>query len=144
MLREYKQTEIGRIIRARRKGLGLTLKECAEKIGISRQAVSQIEFGKNRGGNSKLIEDLAQFLDLDERELLLTRPERRLCQKKRETPLGEFWTKMRIKQHLTMKQLATLAGVSEALVSENELGKHRPKNSTLKKIAWALECKIPR
>ncbi|MDO8728260.1 MAG: helix-turn-helix transcriptional regulator [bacterium] len=144
MQRVYQPTTLGKIIRARRKQHHVTLRECAEKIGVSRQAVSQIEMGKNRGGNSKLIEDIAQVLDLDERELLLTRPKRRLCQKKRETPLGEFWTKMRIKQSLTMKQLATLAGVSEALVSINERGKHRPKNSTLKKIALVLECKIPR
>lgn len=143
MQRAYQPTELGKIVRARRKEHHVILRECAEKVGVSRQSVSQIEMGKNRGGNSKLIEDLAQVLDLDERELLLTRPKRRLCKKQRRTQLGGFLTRQRLKSHLTQNEVAERAGVSPTTVLENERGKHLSKRSTLSKIGWALECDIP-
>ena len=144
MPKKYEQTEMGRIIRARRKELGLTLERCAEKLGFgSRQAISQMELGLNRFGNNQRLECLAQFLGLNIDSLQAIRPKRRLCQKKRETPLGDFLTRRRLKVHLTQDKVARRAGVGRFL-SDIERGKCLPKHSTLNKIAGALECEIPK
>ncbi|MBI2674095.1 MAG: helix-turn-helix transcriptional regulator [Candidatus Zambryskibacteria bacterium] len=143
MQREHKQTKLGRIFRARRKELGLTLERCAEKLGFSsRQAISQMELGLNRFGNNQRLECLAQFLGLNVDSLRAVRPKRRLCQKKRGTPLGDFLTKQRLKNHLTQEKVVKRAGIGKFL-SDIERGKAHPKRSTLQKVAWALECKIP-
>ncbi len=142
MRQRYRPTKMGRIFRAQRKQLSLTLAKCALVVGVSRQAISQIEMGKNRGGNSKVIEALAQFLKLDFNNIETIRPKRRLCKKKRETALGSFLTRQRLKSHLSQNEVARWAGVSRS-ISDIERGKTYPRHSTLEKITWVLECEIP-
>ena len=142
--RAYPPTLMGRMFRRARKKLGFTLERCAEELGFgSRQAISQMELGLNRFGNNQRLECLAQFLGLNIDSLQAIRPKRRLCQKKRETPLGDFLTRRRLKVHLTQDKVARRAGVGRFL-SDIERGKCLPKHSTLNKIAGALECEIPK
>ena len=141
--RAYPPTLMGRMFRRARKKLGLSLKRCAEKIGVSRQAIHQLETGKTKGSNSKLIENLVQVLGLNINELEAVRPKRKLCEKKRDTPLGDYLTRRRLKVHLTQDKVVRRAGVGRFL-SDIERGKCLPKHSTLNKIAGALECKIPK
>ena len=142
MRQRYQPTKMGRVFRAQRRRLSLTLAKCALVVGVSRQAISQIEMGINRGGNSRVIEALAQFLKLDLNGIETIRPKRRLCKKKRETALGSFLTRQRLKAHLNQNEVAKWAGVS-GCISNIERGKTHPRHSTLKKITWVLECEIP-
>ena len=141
--RAYLLTSMGRMCRRARKKLGLSLKRCAEKVGVSRQAIHQLETGKTKGSNSKLIENLVQVLDLNINELEAVRPKRKLCEKKRNNPLGDYLTRRRLKVHLTQNELARRAGIGRFL-SDIEQGKCVPKYSTLNKIAGVLECEMPK
>ena len=52
--------KIGNKIREARKELGLTQTEFAKKIGSTRSTVSDLEKGINKGGNFKLINNIAK------------------------------------------------------------------------------------
>lgn len=59
-----KKEELGKVIRARRKVLNLTIGELAEYTGLSRTTISDIELGKT---NSRLdiLNEILGFLNLE-------------------------------------------------------------------------------
>ena len=59
-----KKEELGRIIRARRKVLNLTIGELAEYTGLSRTTISDIELG-NTHPRLDVINEILRFLNLE-------------------------------------------------------------------------------
>src|SRR3990167_6024831 len=116
MQRKCQRTELGDLIRAGRQKLDLTLEMCGMRLGgISRQAVKQMEVGQNRFGNDQALEYLVDFLKLDIDFLRAIRPKRKLCKKKRDTPLGNFLTKRRLRANLTQDKVVKWAGIARFL-----------------------------
>lgn len=56
--------ELGKIIRARRKVLNLTIGELSEYTGLSRTTISDIELGKTNP-RLDIITEIIRFLDLE-------------------------------------------------------------------------------
>lgn len=52
---------LGEKIKQSRKELGLTQQEFAKKLGISRSNLSDIENGRNKAGNLKLLNKISEF-----------------------------------------------------------------------------------
>src|SRR6266581_8805910 len=63
------QEILGRVIRRERQGRDMTIKELGDKAGLSEIYVGEIERGQ-KYPSSKVLESLAQALDLDIAELL--------------------------------------------------------------------------
>lgn len=59
-----KKEELGKIIRARRKVLNLTIGELAEYTGLSRTTISDIELG-NTHPRLDVINEILRFLNLE-------------------------------------------------------------------------------
>lgn len=59
-----KKEELGKIIRARRKVLNLTIGELAEYAGLSRTTISDIELG-NTHPRLDVINEILRFLNLE-------------------------------------------------------------------------------
>jgi transcriptional regulator with XRE-family HTH domain len=59
-----KKDELGKIIRARRKVLNLTIGELAEYTGLSRTTISDIELGKTHP-RLDVINEVLSFLNLE-------------------------------------------------------------------------------
>lgn len=59
-----KNTELGKIIRVRRKVLNLTIGELSEYTGLSRTTISDIELGKTNP-RLDIITEILQFLNLE-------------------------------------------------------------------------------
>jgi transcriptional regulator with XRE-family HTH domain len=66
---EIKRLSFGRILRAHRKGLGMSAKAAALKLGFSPQLLSEYETGKSLPSLSKAIE-MADALALDREDAL--------------------------------------------------------------------------
>lgn len=63
-------SEIGKRIKQRRKELGLTQDEVAEMLGCRKQNISEYELGKRDGLNLKKLEQIAEILKTDLKQLL--------------------------------------------------------------------------
>ncbi len=59
-----KKEELGKLIRARRKVLNLTIGELAEYTGLSRTTISDIELGKIHS-RLDVINEILRFLNLE-------------------------------------------------------------------------------
>jgi DNA-binding XRE family transcriptional regulator len=62
--------DIGKIMRARRLELGLTLRQVADRSGMSYQLISQIEIGNRPNPTRNTLQKLAVALEMDVRDLL--------------------------------------------------------------------------
>jgi transcriptional regulator with XRE-family HTH domain len=62
--------ELGTFVRERRKALGYTLEEVADQIGVSHQALSQLELGQTRGLKGPNMYKLARVLNVTADALL--------------------------------------------------------------------------
>lgn len=142
----HKQTksEMGQLIRSRRKELGLSLKGLAGKLDVSRQFVSQIEFGQCRlSTNDDIIVKLSDILKLDVAELEAVRPKRRLKHPNNSDGLGGFLAAKRLELHLTQREVGERTEVAASLVSGIETGSFRPSTNLLKKFSQIFSCEIP-
>jgi len=79
-------SRLGRLVRARRKKLGLSLAQVGNKIEATRQFMSQIELGQcPLSENGVLIKRLAEALKLDVSKLQAVRPKRKKRKSLRKT-----------------------------------------------------------
>jgi len=147
--RRETKSELGQLIRTRRKELGMSIKRLAKKLNVSQQFINQIEFGKcNLSKGDETIVKIAQALELDVNKLKAVRPEKKRKQlgklmTERVTPLGKFITTRRLELQLSQADVARSANSHTSLVSNLERGVCRPGDCTLKRISEALECEIP-
>jgi len=137
------ESNMGNLVRTHRKELAMSEKELAKKLGVTRQYVSQIELGLCPLRKNKVITRITRVLKIDPALLEAVRPRRRLCQKKREDPLGDFLTRRRLDLDLTQTQVAKRAQSSLTIVSDMERGKDFLRGSMLQRFSRALECEIP-
>ena len=137
-------SDLGRLVRRRRKELAMSISQLAKKLRVSQQYVNQIEFGQCRlSKNDNMIERLSQVLKLDVNELQAVRPKPKPKLKERETPLGNFLTKRRLELHLSQMQVAQRAKTFPSHISQIERGDYCPGRLILERISKALECEIP-
>lgn len=135
-------SRLGGLIRSSRKELGFTQEELAQKLGVSKQYISQVEIGQrplNEGDFT--LERLAKTLKLDLTVLRASRPLRKMKKPRAENTLGGFLTSQRLKLRLTQREVAKQAGVNQSTVGLIERGITRhPHPELLTKIARALGC----
>jgi transcriptional regulator with XRE-family HTH domain len=146
MTRKETTSELGQLVRDRRKELGMSIRKLADRLNVTYQFVSQIELGQCRvSKNDELIGKLAQALELDVAELEAVRPERRMKQMQKEhiNPLSGFLAAKRLELRLTQREVSERAEVGAAVVSGIETGRLRPSSNVLEKIAKVLDCQIP-
>jgi len=137
------KSELGQLVRTRRKELGISTGALAEKLDVSRQFVNQIEFGQCRlSENDDMIVRLAQILELDVNELEAVRPTRRL-KMSTTNPLGGFLAAKRLELRLSQREVAERGEIQNGVVSSVETGRLRPNPNLLDKFAKALDCQIP-
>lgn len=145
--RKPTNSKLGRLIRARRKELIMSLNQLANELNVSRQLVNQIEFGQCRLSESdEMIERLAQALQLDVNELRAVRPMRRLKQNTRIslTPFGKIIVSRRLELQLTQREVGKRIGVRAEIISNLETGKTiYPNPSLIDKLTKVLDCQIP-
>ena len=139
-------SELGQLVRARRKGLIMSLSQLASELDVSRQLVNQIELGQCRLSESdEMIKRLAQALQLDVNELRAVRPTRRLKQNTRisPTPFGKIIVSKRLELHLTQREVGKRVGVRAEVISNLETGRMiYPNFSLINKLAEILGCHI--
>ncbi len=137
-------SKLGQLIRSRRKELGMNLDVLAEKLNVSPQFVSKIEFGQCRLSESgDRIAQLAQILELDVNKLEALRPIRRMKQIGTTSPLGGFLAAKRLELRLSQREVGRRAEIHHSAVSRVETGKLQPGLNLLDKLAKALGCSIP-
>lgn len=142
--RKQSSSELGQLVRLRRKELGISTCALAKKLNVSRQLVNQIEFGWCPLSESdEMIARLAQILELEVSQLEAVRPKRRLKQVSPTNPLGRFLVSKRFELKLTQREVAEKANMSVHAVCGIERGTYRPSGFVLGKISKALECEIP-
>lgn len=118
-------------IRWRRKKLGLTQRELAAKLGVTRGTICNWELGHSRPG-LRQTPRVAHFLD----RLTLFRPGKPL-----DFPVRLYLARRRL--GLSQAELAMRLGVSEGAVWEWENGNHRPRARHRKKLEALFEEVIP-
>lgn len=137
-------SELGRKVRNRRRELGMSSTQLAQKLGVSRQLISQIELGQCSLNNNVTLEGLAHTLELDVSELRAIRPKRKLAKRGvRKTPLGNLVTKRRLELRYNQSQVAQLASIGLSTISRIETGEYRPGPRILGRLEKALKCAIP-
>lgn len=142
--RKQSKSELGQLVRTRRKELGMSIGVLAEKLDVSKQFVNQIEFGQCRlSENDEMIAQLAQILELNVNELEAVRPTRRRKQMDNTNPLGKFLAAKRLEFRLSQSEVAERGEIQNSVVSGIETGRLRPSPNLLDKFAKALNCQIP-
>lgn len=137
-------SELGQLIRSRRKELLMSINILAKKLKVSRQFVNQIEFGQCRLiENDEMIAQLAQVLELDINQLEAVRPERRLKKMENTNSLGKFLSAKRLELRLTQREVSERAEIRSNVVSGVETGRVHPSPNLLKKFTTVLNCQIP-
>lgn len=66
--------DLGKYIRSRRQELGLTLRQVAERSGLSYQLISQIELGTKPNPTFNTVKALARALEIEPSQLLEPQP----------------------------------------------------------------------
>ena len=142
-------SELGILMRKRRKELSMSAIELAKKLGVSRQFVDNIEYGRNNLSQSDdLLKRLAEALELDVSVLEAVRSKRKPGSGRKSlsctsTPLGILIRQKRMEQDLTAKMLAGRAGVCTLTISHIETGRTLPRYDTLRKLGQALGIDFP-
>ena len=137
-------SELGRLVRSRRKELVMSIEVLAKKMGVSRQFINQIEFGQARLiRNDEMVARLANVLNIDLVKLKELRQERRLRRTSSSEGLGLFLATKRRELKLNQAQFAKYAGISTVVVSGIESGSYRARKWVIAKIAKAIGSEIP-
>lgn len=145
--------EIGKRIATIRKQKGLSQKELSEKIGLkSVQGLQKIEYGDFHPKKEtlqkiakvlgvsiiELDDDLKETVDRWNQEHdIKTIPED--CRPE-ETTFGERLKTIRKEKGFTQKSLAKETGLAEITIRQYEIGRYKPKDEALEKLANVLEC----
>ena len=140
--RKSTASELGLLIRNRRKELVMSISQLAGKLDVSRQYVNRVEFGQcSLSENDDMIERLAKVLKLDVNNLQAVRPIR----KRMDTvnPLGEFLAAKRLELRLTQREIAERVDIHCNAVSRIERGWFHPNPNLLDKLAKVLDCQVP-
>ena len=74
-LRDHRYAQLMADLAARRRQLGLSQRELADRLGIHRQFVSRVELGERRLDVAEFV-DFARALELDPAKLVARMPER--------------------------------------------------------------------
>lgn len=138
-------SELGKLVRSRRKQLMMTIAELATKLGVSPQFVTQIEMGKcNLTTDTKRLKQLSEVLRLDINELNARKLKRRLKQNcLTPTPLSKLLTDRRLQLMLTQSEVSIRAEIRHDVFKRIERGLINPSAIELKKLSQVLECEIP-
>lgn len=134
------KTELGRFIRARRKTLGLSIKEFAERLHVRIYFIRQIEIA-GKTILYKRARQIANALEIDVKELSKFIAVIGVKSKKQSktNSFGDFVREHRKILCLSTYELSELLDVSRNYVSLVELGKTNPqKKSFLEKLAKVL------
>lgn len=144
--RKQADSDLGRLIRSRREGLGLSCAELGRKLGISRAAMSQIELGETRlSQNDIKFAKLAKALRIDIAKLKALRLKKRLKQIPADPrTLGGFLTIRRLKLNLTQREVVERSGLHIHTIGTIEKNRHCPRRSSLDKLAGVLEFRVSR
>jgi len=118
---------LGERIRAHREEKGLSLKELAQRAGISYSYLCEIEKGLVLP-SVRSLRKIASGLKAPLKDLMSP-----------PTSLGGKLKKIREEQGLKQSQLAKKAGVSAGLIGQIEKGKIQPSLRTVEKLASALD-----
>lgn len=143
---DYKplDNKLGQLMRPRRKELGISSQELAEKLGVTSQMVNQIERGNCPLSESdELLAKIAAALQLKKSALMAVQPKRKLKKIVAKTPLGEILSNRKVELGLTLKEIGSLAGLAESTMSLIVRGEIQPHPKIIKKLSTALQCKIP-
>lgn len=142
--RKGTESKLGRLVRNRRKELGMTTSMLAERLSVSRQWVDRIEFETCCLSNSnEMIVKLAQILALDVNKLEAVRPARKLRETSTTSPLGRFLIARRLELHLSQREVAKRVEISQSFLSSVEKGQRRASPCLLDKLTKVLDCHIP-
>ena len=138
---------LGAAIRARRKGLALSINDLAVRLDMTSQWVSLMERGKATLLKDERLEQVAHALEMDPETLRSLRPEHKKPGPKASvritsaTPLGAFLVERRLALGLTRDAVAVAAGISPSALFCLEKGEtKRPRFHVLEKISGVLQC----
>ncbi len=135
-------TDLGKLLRGRRKELGLRLKIVADKAGITRQRLNQIELGRCTMESKETMNLLATALNLEISQLEAVKPKRKFKEITASSPLGDFFSKKRLELKISREGLGALAEMSSHSILRIEMSSP-VKWKTVQKLAKALKCEIP-
>lgn len=136
--------KLGQLMRPRRKELGISSQELAEKLGVTSQMVNHIERGNCPLSESdELLAKIATALQLEKSALMAVQPKRKLKKIVAKTPLGKFLSSRKSELGLTLKEIRDRANLNEATLSLIFRGEVYPQPELRKKLSTALQCKIP-
>jgi len=143
--RKQTKSELGQLVRSRRKELGLSLSGLADKMNVSRQFVNQIEFGQARlSTNDEMVARLAQALEIDVNKLDVVRPKRRLrTSMNGDNSLGQFLAAKRVDLRLSQRELGELADFTVSQIGGLEKDRLRVSADRLNMLSKVLKCEIP-
>jgi|SRR5581483_5612246 len=127
------RTKLGKLIRAKREKLGLSLEDFAERVNMSVQEAKTLEL-KRRRLNSKHILPLSETLKLKLIMLLPFGP-----YKESSADLGIYIRERRVTLQMTQNELAKKCNVTRAEISVIELGLQKPGPTLTLKLAVHLK-----
>ncbi len=133
---------IGDNIKTKRKQLGMTLEELANKVGVSRQTIFRYETGQINIPSDK-IEKIANALECSPAYIMgwekeEPSPDRTIHAE----PLKNNIKKLRISNGVTQKSLANYLNVEQDTLANWEQGKFDVDNTSLQKIADYFHCSV--
>ncbi len=136
------RTELGKLLRSRRKELGLSLEMVADKTGITKQGINKIELGRCMMESIETMKLLANALNFEISELEAVKLKRKFKKIVAPSRLGKFFSRKRSELNVSREGFGALAGMSACSILRIEMG--RPvKWKTVQKLAKALKCEIP-
>lgn len=130
---------LGDKIREARKSKRLSITEVAQKVGVTRQYISQIETGV-QNPSLKILGKICDILNLSYEEMLKIRNyslESQL-EGQEESSLGNKIKKARKRRWLQSQEVAKMVGISESYFSDIENDRKTPSMKVLKKICDVL------
>lgn len=131
---------LGDKIREARKSKRLSITEVAQKVGVTRQYISQIETGV-QNPSWKILGKICDILNLSYEEMLKIRTDSMVSkleeQEQKKNSLGYKIKKARISKCLQGQEVAQMVGISHTYFSNIENGR-RPPLQVLKKICDVL------
>jgi len=140
------RTKLGRLIRSRRIELGMSCRELANELGISRHSIYEVESGKSSLIlRSRRIGQLARVLRLDVSQLTSARQKIRKGKRITASTLGGFLTLKRLELAMDQQEVSDKAEITLQFLSDIECGRYFPKRGDLlNRLTKALgNCVVP-
>jgi transcriptional regulator with XRE-family HTH domain len=145
----------GKLIRARRKELKISMRAMAQMIGVTRQSIQDFEKGK-RNVPSKRINQFAEILKIKPHDLMFAAFKRPLVTTRLGLPTPTKWYRqtdpewgayvwdVRISLKLTREDFASRIGVRAETVKGWELGQFSPYKAQMEKIRHRIQTLVDR